>query len=175
MRALLVIGLAFFLTSVGLLSEAKTTTSAATAAAEWEVFHGEFFEIHYPPSFKPRDGIRRNPASKRPDSAFFESPDGAAEFYVYSPQWNGEPADIEADPSKEKETASKTTRKENTVVREADIRANDGSYERSFLDISNTGLNTRKVFGIRYRDANALKKHRPAYLKFRESLVQLAD
>lgn len=173
MRLLCPVVFTLFLATLCAPGKAKETTS--TTSSKWKEFQGEFFTVSYPPGFKAREGIRRSPASKLPDSAFFESSDGAVEFYVYSPQWNGEPKDIEVDSEKEKETSSKTTQKGDSRIREVDISAKDGSYERSFLDVTDTALNTRKVFGIRYRDDKALKKHRPAYLKFKESLQQFAD
>jgi len=68
-------------------------------------FEGAWFDILCPERFTPRVSLVSSSSGKRKaESAFFGSPGGEVEFYVFSPQWSGEPADIALDPATEIET-----------------------------------------------------------------------
>ena len=146
----------------------------ALAASGWNVYRGAWFEIKYPAGFMVRESLSSATSTKGYDSVFFASPDGLVEFYVYSPQWSGEPTDIIPDPATEVVTDRKEERGKDRTVLFITLKAKDGSYWRSLAD-TRTDNNTRTVFGYRYKDGAALKMYRPDYLIFKKSLVQYAD
>ena len=148
---------------------------AKGADGDWKTFKGAWFEVNYPAGFKAAASLPSRTATRGCDSAFFRSPDGRVEFYVFSPQWNGDPRDIEVKPDTETTVSTKLSKAGAKRIREVDVRAKDGSYDRSFVDTENTEQNTRVVFGIRYADDKSLKTHHAAYRKFKESLQQFGD
>jgi hypothetical protein len=109
------------------------------------------------------------------DSVFFSAQDGTVEFYVFSPQWNGIPSDIEINPQTEVLVSRDASQKSGKNIRRITIRALEGSYLRSYEDTEDTTTNTRKVLGIKYVNAAAYNRYRQAYLVFKASLVQFAD
>jgi hypothetical protein len=149
---------------------ASLVMAATAQAASWKTYKDAWFDIKYPPGFKVIADKERFP-----DSARFQAPDGSVEFYVYSPQWNGEPDGISLDPDKERMKDDKTETKGDKQVRWYTIEAKDGSYCRSYVDTTDTLSNTRLVFGIKYLNEEALKKYQSDYKKFQDSLVQYAD
>jgi hypothetical protein len=132
-----------------------------------KLYKGNWFQVRYPSAFTAKKSTN--------DSAFFKSKDGSVEFYVFSPQWNGDPKDIALNAKKESVVAQSTQRKGDVVVRRRTIKANNGSYQRSVEDTEDTKLNTRKAFAIKYKNAKVLAKWRKEYLAFKKSLVQFAD
>ena len=60
-------------------------------------------------------------------------------------------------------------------IRRVTIKAQDGSYLRSYEDTEDVATNTRKIFGIKYVNAAAYNRYRQAYVTFKASLVQFAD
>jgi hypothetical protein len=144
------------------------------AGQSWLTYKGAWFEIRYPSNFKVRPSLRSS-SGQSYDSVFFSSPDESVEFYVFSPQWNGEPSDIEMNSESEVQVAQNTERQEGRIVRRMTIRARDHSYLRSFEDTEDTTTNTRKAFGIKYRSEAAYNRYRQNYLTFKQSLRQFAD
>jgi hypothetical protein len=108
------------------------------------------------------------------DSVFFRSPDGEVEFFIYSPQWMGEPKEIEVNPATEILVNEKVEQGKNNRTRWITIRAKDHSYHKSFVDEITT-YNTRTVFGIIYHDQNTYQRYRQDYLNFKKSLIRYAD
>jgi hypothetical protein len=141
----------------------------------WRVYKGAWFEVRYPATFKARPSQKSSSADKDYDSVFFIAPDRSVEFYVFSPQWNGKPDDIEIDEQNEVYVTQNTEKKSNITIRRVTIKAKNGSYLRSFEDSENTETNNRTVFGIKYRDQAAYSRYRQAYLTFKGSLRQFAD
>jgi len=158
-----------------LLSIVIPTTGTLAVQSKWQKFKGAYFEIQYPQGFKPRNSLKSNTFDGQYDSAFFTSADGSVEFYIFSPLWNGKPDDIEANVGTE-EIVSEAHEKNGPVnTRRVTLKAKDGSYLRSFEDTENTETNTRKVFGIKFRDRTAYEKYRQHYLTFKKSLRQFSD
>jgi hypothetical protein len=141
----------------------------------WTNYSGAWFEIKYPSDFKVKPSIRSSSASQGYDSVFFLSPDDSVEFYVFSPQWNGNPVDIEIKPNTEEFVAQKEEKRNKRIVRFATIHAKDKSYIRSYVDAENTDLNTRLVFGIRYTSQKTYDKYKQLYLDFKASIRQYGD
>jgi hypothetical protein len=109
------------------------------------------------------------------DSAVFTAPDGSVSFYVYAPQWSGEPTDIALDPERETLVADNRAVQNDREIRHLTICAKDGSYCRSYRDTLAQQGSVRTVVGITYRDEEARHRHLQDYLRFRNSLQQFAD
>ena len=149
--------------------------SAQSRQSNWRTYKGAWFEIKYPASFKPRPSLESISFDGQYDSAVFTATDGSAEFYVFAPQWNGTPSDIEIDPGKEEYVSQQSEKKGTINVRRVTIKAKDGSYTRAFEDTENTDLNIRRVFGFKYKHRAAYDKYRSQYLTFKQSLQQFSD
>jgi hypothetical protein len=142
-------------------------------SAGWRTYQGAWFEIKYPASFRVRPSLPSTSA-RGYDSVFFAATDGSVEFYVFSPQWNGTPSDIEVRPG-EVLVSENVERKGTKSIRRVSIRAGDSSYLRAFEDTEDSTTNTRKVFGIKYRNQASYDHYRQIYLTFKASLRQFAD
>ena len=137
----------------------------------WSTYTGAWFKIEFPPGFEVRPSLD--------DSAFFISPDKKVEFYVFSPQWNGEPTDFVFTSQSEKEIAREEQKSEQKIVpgftvQWVTVKAKNGSYWRSWVD-KETENNTRTVFGIKYQNQEVYKKYKEQYRRFKGSLIQYAD
>ena len=149
--------------------------SAQSRRSNWRTYKGAWFEIKYPAAFKARASLESISFDGQYDSAVFTSADGSTEFYVFAPQWNGKPTDIELDPGKEEYVSQHAEQKGTINVRRVTIKAKDGSYTRAFEDTENTDLNIRRVFGFKYKNRAAYDKYRSQYLIFKRSLQQFSD
>ena len=150
------------------------TPDAKPRSNAWRTYKGAWFEIKYPSTFKARPSLKSISFDGQFDSAMFTASDGA-EFYVFAPQWNGTPSDIELDARTEEYVSQRAETKGTITVRRVTIRAKDGSYTRAFEDTENSDLNIRRVFGFKYRDKTVYNRYRNQYLKFKRSLQQFAD
>lgn len=148
------------------------TTNAAQNT--WQTYAGAWFEIRYPPGFRVRPSQPSTSANGY-DSAFFISGDGSVEFYVFAPQWNGTALDIEVNPATETVVSQNVARSGSKRIRRLTIRAQDGSYLRSYEDTEDVATNTRKILGIKYVNTAAYNRYRQDYVRFKASLVQFAD
>jgi len=147
-------------------------TSSATSAAKYT---GAWFQVWFPDDFKAIPSMASTTAEEGVDSAFFRSPDGQVEFYIFSPQWSGEPTDIAMNASLEIVRAKETTASGDKQITRLTIDAKDGSYSRSYRDtVSNNG-SIRGVVGIKYKDQAAYNRYKSSYLRFKRSLQQFAD
>ncbi len=149
--------------------------SAQSRKSDWRTYKGAWFEIKYPFTFKARPSLESISFDGQYDSAVFTAADGSAEFYVFAPQWNGKPSDVEIDPGKEEYVSQQAEQKGTINVRRVTIKAKDGSYTRSFEDTENTDLNIRRVFGFKYKNRATYDKYRGQYLTFKQSLQQFSD
>lgn len=131
-----------------------------------KLYRGEWFDIRYPASFKAT-------ATDEKNGATFRSPDNAVTFYIFSPQWNGEPSWLGAMAGETVQDSTQTI-KDGIATTRVTYRSTDGRL-RSIEDVENRELNARSTFGIAYRDEATLKKYRNAYLAFKRSLRQYAD
>jgi hypothetical protein len=149
-------------------------SAALGGQGQWLTYKGAWFSITYPAGFTVWPSQRSATSTEGYDSVFFRSPDGQVEFFVYSPQWMGDPREIEMNPATEILVEERMEQMKNKRVRWVIIRAKDNSYYKSFVD-EITSNNTRTVFGIIYRDQNAYQKYRQVYLIFKQSLIQYSD
>ncbi len=63
----------------------------------------------------------------------------------------------------------------NPVAHWYTVRAKDHSYQRSWVDVEDKGLNVRHVFSIKYRTAQVYQQYRAQYAHFCKSLEQFSD
>lgn len=144
-------------------------------SAQDRTFTGAWFEVKYPSDFIAQGSmVSASGEENQFDSAFFTSPDGEVEFYIFSPQWGGEPTDI-ALRSNEKEGNRQVKKTANQTVTHWTISAKDGSYVRSYQEIRNEMENTVWVVGIKYKNQKAYERYKKQYIAFKSSLQQFAD
>lgn len=138
-------------------------------------YKGAWFDIKYPIGFKvvPREACGdQNEGRSSCLGVSFVSPDGLAEFYVFSPLWNGTSQWIQRREG-EKQTGYSRQRSGQTVI--TYVTRKGPGYSRSYADYENATLNTRKIFGYKYASDAAYRAYKPLYMKFKGSLVQYAD
>lgn len=143
-------------------------------AVEYQKYKGAWFEIQYPKNFTVKNSQKSSTRVDGFDSALFSSPDGKVQFYVFSPQWSGEPKDI-ALKSSETQTPPTTQTENGLEIKRWTITAKNGSYARSYESSSETDSKINKVFGIHYSTEKDLAEYRTQYLHFKNSLEQFAD
>ena len=166
--------LALVVGAAGCMKEAGSAVSEPASQAESRVFRGAWFEVVYPADFTVRPSLASTTAEGY-DSAEFVSPDGAVSFYVFAPQWGGEPTDIALDPKRERLVAEQTRQAKEGARRWFTIAAKDGSYQRSYQEMLSEHGSVKTVVGIKYRDEEARQKHLAAYQRFKDSLQLYAD
>lgn len=148
--------------------------SATTLLGQTKTFKGAWFQVKYPSSFTPKSSLKSATSQEGCESAFFKSPDKLVEFYIFSPQWSGNPTDISLK-STEKLLSSTSQTSGSKIVKWWKISAKDGSYTRSYQENKDTLQNTNMVIGIKYKNLNAYNKYKKQYLAFKSSLTQYAD
>lgn len=174
----------------------ETTIIDKSSQANTTVFRGFYFDIEYPKTFTVKPTSPTTVWNKityvQTDEAYFTSPDGSVEFFVYSPLWSGDPENYLTITPTEEIVSEKTEtgqalphqlKDSERVIRWVTLKAKDGSYYRSFVSIKEqvkdyTGSEWSElhhVFGIKYRDSAAYEQYRGAYVAFKESLQQYAD
>ena len=145
-----------------------------TMLGQTRTFKGAWFDIKYPASFTAKGSIKSATSDRGYESAFFQSPDKTVEFYIFSPQWSGDPTDISLK-SNEKLSSTNTQKSGSTISKWWTIVAKDGSYTRSYQEKRDNSLNTSMIFGIKYKNINAYNRYKSNYLSFKASLTQYAD
>ncbi len=174
------------------LTEAKLTIeesnqNSESMASETEVvelkvdtFKGEWFTINYSQEFtvspdSPID-IFDDYEFVATDEAIFTSLNGDVQFFVYSPQWGGNPKNYLNTLPNEKISSDKTTVDEidpNRIYRWITFEDKNGKYIRSVY--SKKSESTHLVFGIKYKDQATYEKYKSSYTAFKKSLIQFAD
>jgi hypothetical protein len=130
--------------------------------------------VRYPAHFQVRPSLPSRTAEGF-DSVEFIAPDGSVSFYVFAPQWGGEPTDIELDPVRERLVAEERRDEDGGHARWFTIAAKDGSYLRSYRETTKEQGSLRTVVGIKYASEAARRRYLPAYEEFRRSLERYAD
>ena len=146
--------------------------TTARAAQAWKTYKGAWFAVKYPAGFTV---TKREANGAGFDGASFTSPDGRVEFYVFSPQWWGKDPVWTQLKAGEKLVDTKTEGKGNSGAKWVTLSGPKGAYERSYLVKYNKTLNTRHVFGYKYRNRAAYNAYKADYARFKGSLVQYAD
>ena len=140
---------------------------------KWLTYKGAWFEINYPSGFTVKPAQKSTTKQVGYDSVYFISPNNDVEFYVFSPQWNGEAKDIEINPNIERLIDQNTEKHKSKTIRWFTVKAKDNSYLRSIRD--DTTDSTRLVFGIKYKNKAMYDKYNNDYISFKKSLRQFAD
>ncbi len=159
-------------------AESKPALSASTASRpETSNFRGSYFEIKYPKDFTARPLDAK--IAKEANAATFTSPDGAMAFYIYSPQWGGDPPNIALDASKEVEVSRKADKGKSSGVEGKytwiTIAAIDKSYTRIYQDFLANDQSIHWVIGMKYKSDAVLQQYKTQYAAFKASLKQLGD
>lgn len=170
------------------LDQVKTQPAPTTSTAT-KKYSGSWFDVSYPADFVPLQVGQ--------DEATFTSPDNSVQFFVFSPQWSGNPESyLNVLPTETRESESSSasfTDMTNQygplyykkIITYVTLSANDGSYKRSYMslaagyvsekDSNDLSSATHMVFGIKYKDAAGYKAYLDRYLAFKKSLIQYAD
>ena len=165
---------------------AKRDTIHAEADSEIPIpmstFSGTWFQVEYPGKFtaSPREPIEISGDYEfvSTDEAKFTSPDGTVEFFVFSPQWGGDPVDYLVEGANEK-TVAQSEDKANSddpfAVSHHWVTYEDkeGKYTRSYHSLMTES--THHVFGVKYTSKKMYERYKAAYLAFKKSLQQFAD
>jgi len=153
-----------------------TFSAQAAQPAGWTTFQGTYFEVGVPPGFvaKPETDDAGNVNTVKLWNSKLK-----VEFAVFSPQWSGEAPFKQANPASEVVEDSETKKSGMNTSESLTIHAKDKSYIRfvlsqDFNDEANSS-HTNKTFGIRVPDMKVYKEVRDLYLKWKGTLVQLAD
>lgn len=163
--------------AISLFSAASMCQAQGAAEERQAIYKGAWFEIKYPANFKARALDTTKPTES--SAATFSSPDGAMEFYIFSPQWGGEAPGIALVPAAEVETSRKTEKGKSSGVEGvytwSTISAKDKSYTRVFQDFLAADGSIHWVIGMKYKSDAALQRYKSQYVGFKASLRQLAD
>ena len=165
-----------------IIAENELQTEAITneLTSEIKQFKGNWFDIEYPANFMatPSKPIisEEEITYVETDEAYFESPDGEVEFFVYSPQWGGEPTHYFEVKPNEKISDNEEAIDEiipTTIIKWVTIEDENGAYTRSYYHKKTES--TDLVFGIKYKNQAIYDLYYEQYKAFKKSLVQYAD
>lgn len=164
----------------------NAVTLSTPMTKETMEYRGSWFAVKYPKGFtaspvSPSE-MYEGKEHVTTDEARFLSSDKSVEFFIYSPQWGGNPENYLDLASSETLVSEKSENggagMEKQVTKWATIKAKDGSYTRSYVSMKDqvdTGSDTHHVFGIKYKDQASYDKYKEAYIAFKASLEQFAD
>jgi len=162
------------------LKEIDEKTSPVENEGDIGTYNGAWFSITIPTGFKvstkAEEVIIDDYTFEETDEANFISEDGKVEFFVYSPQWGGDPNNYLEKWEGETVESDKTEAEEvmpSNVHRWITYIAADGSYKRSIY--SRKDESTHLVFGIKYASDSVYEKYSSDYEAFKKSLQQFAD
>lgn len=145
-------------------------------------FNGNFFLVEYPSAFM---AFPEEPSTEfngttivQTDEAWFTSPDSLVEFYVYSPQWGGDPDFVEVQEGEtlvSEKVETEQTEMGERVTRWFTISSEEGEYVRSYVSIKEMDGTVHKIYGISYATQEAYDYYKSAYEAFKNSLQQFSD
>lgn len=158
-----------------LLILSLTSTASVFAAEKIKSYRGAWFEIAYPSTFSVQPSIKSEGIQGKFESVYFASPDKLVRFYIFSPQWAGENADIAVKPGENAAVTEKTEKDQQMTRRYFTIKPKKEGMTRSYVENTNEDKTVRWVIGIEYANQAAYDKYKSQYLKFKKSLVQFAD
>jgi len=137
------------------------------ATAQFNLFGGAGFEVSSPNTFRAI-GSQRSPEKNGYESVFFTSPDGAVEFYIFSPINKGVPNDIDVKIN-EKISPIQLTSGKMVSARFWTITAKDNSYTRAYHESIDSKTASNWIVGIKYKSQAAYNKYKNDYLAFKKS------
>ncbi|MDG1332981.1 MAG: hypothetical protein P8P74_11675 [Crocinitomicaceae bacterium] len=153
------------------------------APVKLSTYSATWFQVDYPENFTaspsgPMQIYGDDYEFVETEEAKFTSPDGTVEFFVFSPQWGGDPIDYLIEQPNEK-TVDQSEDKANSDDPFAashhwvTYEDKEGKYTRSYHSIMTE--NTHHVFGVKYTTRKMYERYKAAYLAFKKSLQQFAD
>lgn len=157
------------------------TLPSDAVVSELRKFNGSWFSVEFPKDFSasplsPEKHID-NYSFVETDEARFTSPDGTVEFFIYSPQWSGNPKDYLIQQSNEKIVddmeESTSDIPQSMAHRWVTFEDKDGKYTRAYNSIRTES--THHVFGVKYTDRKSYERYKAKYMAFKKSLQQYAD
>lgn len=159
--------------------------------SEMATYEGHWFTVKYPKEFTAspttpmaefRSVQQEEGTPTRTfvdtDEATFTSPEGEVVFYVFSPQWGGEPDYLlvkDTEKLVEEKMSEEGKDGDKKTLKWGIIAAKDGSYTRSYLSTKMYDDTVHYVVGIQYEDQAAYDDYKEEYEAFKKSLVQYAD
>jgi len=137
-------------------------------------FSGDYFEVTVPSDFTVRPSIKTKDGTTY-DSAFFTSPDGEVEFYIFSPLGNEEAYDLNINPNIEKTISTSSQPSSDKIITWSEYKALDGSYLRAYQYTREKSGRLISVIGLKYKSQEAYKKYKQTYLSFKKSYTLTGD
>lgn len=139
---------------------------------EDDTVQGAWFKVKVPKGFHALPSVHSLTATENYDSYFYSSPDGKVKFYIYSPQWTGNPNDIVFPNEKIKvETAENN---DGSITRTWTLRPNrQNPFIRTFTERKSE--NSVLITGFYYKDEAAFNEYKDEFEEFNSSVVQFAD
>lgn len=168
-------------------------TTIDSDSNDTSLYRGYFFDIEYPTSFtsKPNEPtfISNEIEYIETNEAYFTSPDGNVEFFVFSPLWGGDPETYSLNATTDEEVVAELTDESidsggplgegtDKTVLWLTMQAKDDSYTRSLVSVTQTGEDGSElhhVFGIKYQNIDSYENYKDDYTRFKDSLRQYAD
>ena len=151
-----------------------TVLVSLNLSAQTKIYEGAWFSAEYPESYSAKGSLQSKTDEQGFDSALFTSPDGEVEFYVFAPQWGGNPTDIAVKENEKKGDTEETT-SNHKIIKSWTIAAKDGSYQRSYQETTHEFEEGIKVIGIKYKSKAAYENCKSDYLAFKKSIQHFAD
>lgn len=137
-------------------------------------YSGEWFDVMIPSDFTIKPSLN-NGSTDTVISAFFISPDQKVAFYIFAPQWSGDPVDIKLKPGVEKEISRTSKRNGGNQITWFSYKNIKTGYTRAYQQTENEEGTSLTIIGIEYDNESAYEKYKNQYLAFKKSLVQYAD
>lgn len=163
-------------------SESSTSEETTVTENTLGSYMGSWFNIQYPGDFtaSPSEPVEEWEDIKyiNTDEASFVSPEGDVEFFVYSPQWSGEPKDYLELKGNEKIISEETTENGEQVTKTAVIQSETPEYFREYESVRyfvGTGSEIHHVFGFKYKNEELKTAYNDQFETFKSSLEQFAD
>ncbi len=152
----------------------KKDAAITNDTTAYKRFEGAWFYIDYPADFTALPLLKSLTSSEGYDSALFTSPDGKIKFYVFSPQWSGNPSEINLKGNEKIINSTASYGEDSMLIKHWTIEAHDKSYRRSYQE---TKLihNVNWIIGIEYSDSAQYNQYKNEYIHFKNSLLQFAD
>lgn len=150
--------------------------------AQTATYSGSWFQIEYPDDFTASPTSPKEVYGEyefvQTDEARFTSPDGTVEFFVFSPQWGGDPKDYLIEQANEKTVTQSEDKADSDDPFAAShhwvtYEDEEGKYTRSYHSIMTES--THHVFGVKYTNRKMYERYKASYLAFKQSLQQFAD
>jgi trehalose-6-phosphate synthase len=159
------------------------TEAKPEAPAQLATYSATWFQIEYPSDFTaspttPTSVYGDDYHFVETEEATFTSPDGTVEFFIFSPQWGGDPIDYLEQKSSEKVIETKEDQSTDdpffTVTHTwKTFEDKQGKYTRAYHSIKTES--THCVFGVKYTNRKMYERYKAAYMTFKKSLQQFAD